>query len=678
MGLDIYINSNNGWNRLTLSGVSRVAFTFQVNNIAELKDRQSSFSNQFKIAHSKENDFALEYSAEPQTTGGAQFKKLPCQVILDGSQIIPEGFAIIESHEGGEHALTLYAGIINLFEGLEGKKINELREYSDRHYWDGGAARGSLTFPGNFKYLIVDYGETITGPDIDPALLLPWINRSAIFNKIISSTGFTLNGKPLTMPELLDSYLLAWKKEHPSELFEAIARVDDVDSWTVLNSFIPVVGYAPLYKNIVTDGWAPTAPQLIAVDPIPFSTFAPLDITNFTTFRARATGTYLIELDVEMRMDLGLTANILPGATIGLRKKPAASGYFFDQTVGVEFFNVDNWDGTISPLLVYGQFPAGSEKLHKFSLKVPLQTGDVLLLCGNLHPANSGGGALPILFGNKTEFRVIDITDAPVVPDDYVDPWAMLPDITQKDFIKAIANEMAMTFDVDLMAKACRVYSFGEVVEQMPNAKDWSDKVVNITETRQEFHANTYARENFFKYKTETGQSETLGRSSFVIPDETLEETKDVLTLPWAPVEMVKKVGQLIPFVKLWDADGLEFNDPSELYVLLAQQETTAEALLIDGIPLPAQIPMAWFYIYEKAANLGWVALLLKFYPELIASLQNYLKLTVPLSLESTDVTQINYILPIYLKQFSAYFYLNKINQYKDELTPAKTELIRL
>lgn len=678
MGLEIYADGI----KLDLPDTVRVAFTFQVNNIAELKDRQSSFSNQFKAPKTPINDKALGFSSNPTSAEGLQFRKVPCIVVDDGLQTIPDGFLIVENFEA-EYGLTIYAGTLNLFDGLEAKKIDEFTEISDRHFWSAAAARGSLQNPSNYRYFVADYGGTITGANIDAQFLLPWINRRLIWDKIFEGAGYTVTGNDHDTEELNDSYILAFKTNHPPKLIQSGMRVSDADSFTTYYNYIPATGFAPLFKTILSDPLAPLNPQIFPLEPIGYSVFFPTppNVIDFSAFRCRIPGTYSIEWDIEMRSDLGVPpgpvyVNIYPGNEFQIRKISAGDSYFTQSTV-LARFRADNSNGVQQPSGYYEQLPAGSEKLNKFSTKITLDVGDLIFLYADGHPLNGSFGDRPFTLGSRSEFRVVDLTEAPVLFGHYVDPWAMLPDITQKEFLKAIAQELGLTFSVDLMAKTCHVYNMKTVNINRIDAKDWSDRIINISTARHEYHPTSYARENFFKYKTGSEQSDTVGRGSFTIPDETLEDTKDVLTLIWGAVDMVPLLGQLLPRVKLYDADQSQWSEPNSPLVLISQTEATELAWSINGVALPASVPVAWFEIYGKDLNLGWFHLLNKFYPDFIAMLQNYLKTTVPVLLKPTDISGLDFSFPIYLSRFSAYFYLNKINQYRKNV-PVKIELIRL
>lgn len=668
MALEIYADGI----KLDLPNTVKIAFTFQVNDIAELKDRQASFSNQFKAPRTPTNDKALGFASQSTTGNRLQYSRINCLVVDDGIQVIPDGFLIVENFEK-EYGLTIYAGTLNLFEGMDSKFINELREVSDRHFWSNAAARGSLINASNYRYFLADYGGTVTGLNVSGEYLLPWVSRRKIWDKIFQSAGFSVTGEPMNADELNKSYLLAFRKDHPFELVDSAMRVSDADSWVKTFSYIPATGFAPEFNTVVADPLAPLNPQMITAEPIGYSPVFPTNFINFSAFRCRIPGTYLIEWDVQMRTDMGTFINVFPGNTMQL-KKIAAGDLYFTDAVNVGSFDVDNWDGTIATGGQYNQLPAGSEKLHKFTTKLTLQVGDLLFLMAENHP-NNPAGSLPFFLGSASEFRIVELTEAPINFGDYVDPWVMLPEISHKNFVKGIAQELALTFDVDLMAKTCRVYSFSEVINNKQRAKDWSDKIVNLDAVRHEYHPGTYARENFFKYKTETGVSESLGLGSFTIDDDTLEETRDVLTLPWAATEMVLIEGEFLPQIKIYDAG--EWSDPTSPRVLIADTYTPGSIFSIGGTALPASYPVAWFYVYGRDLNLDWPTLLGKYYPDLILAFQNYLKTILFGILQPGDVTALDFSLPVYLRQYSAYYYLNKINQYRQN-NPVKVELIRI
>ena len=54
---ELYINGN----YIELGEASKIGVTFQVNDIANLANRQGTFSNEFKVPKTKNNQIALEF-----------------------------------------------------------------------------------------------------------------------------------------------------------------------------------------------------------------------------------------------------------------------------------------------------------------------------------------------------------------------------------------------------------------------------------------------------------------------------------------------------------------------------------------------------------------------------------------------------------------------------------------
>jgi hypothetical protein len=88
--------------------------------------------------------------------------------------------------------------------------------------------------------------------------------------------------------------------------------------------------------------------------------------------------------------------------------------------------------------------------------------------------------------------------------------------------------------------------------------------------------------------------------------------------------------------------------------------------------------PLAWFIDSAKTINLGFANNLLPaHYTELGYMLYRYKKLTAYFNLSAADVIGFDFKKPIYLKQYSSYFYVNKIEGYTPKKL-TKVELIKM
>src|ERR1700748_2551653 len=91
--LQLYINDE----LVDLSDDSPLALTFQINNLAEVKNQQGNTSNQFKLPLTQRNRIILGYPDDIAFCTNAPYTQYPARVIQDGMEIVPNAVAELNS-----------------------------------------------------------------------------------------------------------------------------------------------------------------------------------------------------------------------------------------------------------------------------------------------------------------------------------------------------------------------------------------------------------------------------------------------------------------------------------------------------------------------------------------------------------------------------------------------------
>lgn len=78
-----------------------------------------------------------------------------------------------------------------------------------------------------------------------------------------------------------------------------------------------------------------------------------------------------------------------------------------------------------------------------------------------------------------------------------------LPEMTQADFFKTFLQLYGLTMDVDEDNKIIRAYTFDKVVQNKTINKDWSDKFNPKSAHKEKFIIGSYGKRNYLKFKTE-------------------------------------------------------------------------------------------------------------------------------------------------------------------------------
>ena len=183
-------------------------------------------------------------------------------------------------------------------------------------------------------------------------------------------------------------------------------------------------------------------------------------------------------------------------------------------------------------------------------------------------------------------------------------------------------------------------YQLADVRSNVENALDWSDKLVSSTD---EHHASGYAQETTYAMEKD---SEVNFQRSYVlrIADNTLDATKSVA------VSLMSGSKQSGFRWYRETESGNKWQDLKYPYlVAMADGQITFDApLLFSG-----------YHYIEQLAQDGWR------------------EVTADMVLSIIDISQLNTTRPIFLKQYGAYFYVQKIENWQNKQS-CKVKLLRI
>lgn len=220
------------------------------------------------------------------------------------------------------------------------------------------------------------------------------------------------------------------------------------------------------------------------------------------------------------------------------------------------------------------------------------------------------------------------------------------------DILKAFANIFALTLNIDARNKKLYCYTIQTLYDNIPKAKDWSQKLLK-DDFNLSFNFGSYGQKNYLKFK----DNDTITNSAtFDINNQTLDKEKDVVSFDFYAGDLVTFNNKRLPYIQAFDMDEnnkLTLKE-SKAYIL---KEILTDAPLIF---LPA------------------IYLLNNYYNRLAYSiLQQTRVLELYFDLKDTDIQEFDFSIPIYLEQTGRYYYVNKISNYISG-QKAKATLIQL
>lgn len=170
-----------------------VSQNFQVNDLADLKDRRGDYTNTIKAPRSPQNISVLDYLGLSGSVSRAPYRKLRVQYSIDGIELISNGYAKINTIDDFIE-IVIYSGNISLKETLGVKKLNELN-YSDlNHYLNQETYINSFSNTKGYIYGLGDFGVNAPSGTVAIQNQAPSVFVSTLVNKIFTESGYTYSG----------------------------------------------------------------------------------------------------------------------------------------------------------------------------------------------------------------------------------------------------------------------------------------------------------------------------------------------------------------------------------------------------------------------------------------------------------------------------------------------------
>lgn len=193
MRIDIWI----GGLKWDLYSDTNIKQTLQVNDIAQVKDRQASFTNAFTSPKTPNNIQIANGLGISSDTSRFPYEKRSCQIKIEGFDLVTKGWVNITETDD-EYKIFVYSGIVQFFKAIENKTIgNDLDLSEINHEKTISVVKASQLNPF-FKYLIADYnGKTHYGVDdsiVNIDYLVPSANIKYLWDKIFETFGFAYTG----------------------------------------------------------------------------------------------------------------------------------------------------------------------------------------------------------------------------------------------------------------------------------------------------------------------------------------------------------------------------------------------------------------------------------------------------------------------------------------------------
>lgn len=640
------------------------AMNYQINNLAELKDRNASYSQRISLPRTTHNEQAFQFSFVVGSDSGVPYMKFPCQLFYEGALISPAGAVLnIVDVSDTSIGVQILGATVDLFDTLNNTDAKDpgdgmflLKWYTDTM----GQTERYLSGPEGVKVLYFWLYATLQKNPNFPPFAMEAIRQVSELDKFY--------------PHLNWYDLVTWIFKRAGYSLET-----DVDPVDRAEMFLPCT-YPVLADN-------PKAPRASGIGWI----------------RNPTVGTTGVTWKGSPGVTLGdpvagrLTIDPVPGTfnwmtlwdtTITFRFSWSNISAIQKSSVAVKVTHYKN-DGT-SAVVLTRSWSSGSS--GSASVDIQMEAGEHILVSGTLamvvNPVNSFNMRFPV-----------SITAPPVPetsPGDKPQPgltYDLLASTGFKslgDIVKAFVQLFGLTVDVNLATKVARAYSIREFYNRRSSSgKNWSDKLIKGKDTKLTFQLSSYAQSN--EVKLEDNRDNNVTDSyKFSIPDVNLQPTK-----------LLFQIGFLAGLnQRLYDADITNATHTLANYPIWTvnrgrmengeMTETTWEYNVLSK-PMVVHIDKSDFM--RPKVRVGRTLTQVRLYTAYFKNLKYYVPkyydklinnilkrpkiLQVQILLDSLDIQSLDLFNPIWLEEHGFWFYVSKINNFQAGKI-SKVDLIRM
>jgi hypothetical protein len=698
--IQLYLNDK----PVDLSDDSPIALTFQINDLAEVKNQQGNTSNQFKLPLTQNNRTVLGFADDISIQTQTPYTTLQARIIQNGIEILPNAIAEINEVDDNTASITILSGNVDFFDALGGQiadmgdSTSQWSNYGANLPWKPFDHRWNLENVANSQkhteqdgwiYPVVDYGMIdpvdFTQP-IDVRNQRPGFFIKKAIDLMIQSTGYTAKGSLLANP----LYPLL------------IAQFSN-------GSFDHGLDYQnqPNEKGIIVTKSLQQSAQFIQNDPVNQTkgiiTFDNVESDPSLFFK---NNTYTPNEVISVEATLAIPSIYFYGHISSGSSESSLSIYItlLDSNANV---NLAQLDIDFSNGYTRSQGTSGSNLFGYTTL-----TNQKLSFSTDLSPTTFEGLQVTYEFKglSHSSFTIYAGASFQVTPQNQgvkfgqvVQCERILPDMSQKDFLKDTFQRFGIICQTDVYSKTITFSSLKDIVGNIPIAKDWTNKCIDQGK-QINYQLGNYAQVNSMEYQTDANLLPLkFGWDQLIINDQTLSAVpSDLIVSKFGPSFNRPYIGGTIAQIIMIDDTSAPATGPADFTISVAPRLLVDQKLHLNGdktvtfidgtstpIPINDVISVPYFYKPDGDYNLCWCdmdssipnkklpGLKTKYYTDLQKILQNTKVIVRYFSLSPRNIVELDLLVPIYLAQHNAYFYINKIDSWRKG-QPCKIELVKL
>ncbi len=701
-----------------------VSQTHQINDLAEIENRQCSYTNSFKIPPTPNNMAAFNMLGTPGNTSRVPYSKLTAKLLVDGLEIISKGYPTIKTFDG-YYGIYIYFGIKDLVYALGEKTFADLDLSDLIHDVTLASFQNSFANTSGYFHALVNNGKSITNNKFSIEYCPGAIFVSTLWDKIFKDVGFEYSGAIFNKSKFKKLVVVpnqGYEVTTPSPSSSTnlgTASSDSIyesgtDGQVFIEQFFEFSGFQTNMFDINDPN--NNIDKIVNYSTGLLQDYEPTNSTDYIPVQAGEKYTFSSNY---MWMWYNSSKVKISGSYYGVTPQhtltaPTGAAYLIMSVLNEDWNDLTMFKGESIPNVIlddtYTEFTfnySGYCKLAIFpsidlvnvggyvtslikfyindsnlfsigstdtSIILYVETGDTLKV--ELFVSGLGEGSWSVNSYCDISFNLETYTSL------NIDYNSIMPVIKQNSFLKDIMQHFGLLFRQN-RNNEFEFIELEELLTDRANAEDWSDKFVSYAE---EYSIGSYAQNNVFAYKYDEENTD-FANGILVADNELLEQTKTLFTSIFnatAEIETLNFIGDYQ--VKLYQANLWLINTEGETttydpikdkgYRIFEVAKHDVEVIIKNdfcenGLKVSNDVP---FLDFEPC---HWQNYIDRDYASFKKLLDSQKKVPALMNLDAVDIYNLDFFRLKYIKQLGKYFYLNKVaNFVSGKLT--KCELIEI
>ena len=684
MKLEILVNTAYGvWTALDTYG-DVPALTLQINDLAELKDRRTTYSQSIVLPRSPQNCEIFGNVQVFEKVSNIPYVIRACAVYVDGVEIIPPTYRLellgIEDNDFKCQITSNIRGLFDILEGLPFEALDGQHPTFDPFMWGISEVGAPHQLGDRYRFLSAGVGRTLerNGTEefsmgggykstngvgsVMPAQFYPYMSLHETVKAILELQGFhNLSIEPPGMVEASQYYYSLPRVTAKADSFGNLEK-----SFTSAVRRIPADDpLQPTYSSLTVNGlgsnnFTHNAITHLQGMPNPFPDF-PASTTG--CFCYEASGFYRMKFLIDLHW--ANPSSISGGQLVlGVWKRRRMT----DDAESREFFETDE-------IGFVERGVNGTWETPEFDTA----PGDRVLIMAWLRSATTADYWIEVR-------SQINKEESESSPGCKIYPALSTDFQTQLDPIRIFLQAHGLNVEIDGTTIRMRAISLPIDKARDREFIDWTDKLDMSSDIRKTFRLGSYAQKNVILFN----KNDTLEFQSsdyFEVHDETLPLTKDLFTIA---AESTRTEPLLRPL-----HTGISYGETSVRWVAETWnrwagafegadvawnnrwQLVDAKMHLVES-PYPSS---SWSYAMRYTPNHSAshttlssmkfaIAPYIKSFESGYYDFENHILKPVRIIeadfyLTPTDIAELDMMQPVFLAQYGEYFYVQKINNYR-------------